>query len=131
MAIYHCSISEVQRSRGQNAIVAIAYISRSKLQLETTDSTTGEQKVISYNYSSRKGLVHSVILAPDDAPNWVYDRQELWNRAERAEIREDAETARKITIALPKELTIEQNIELIEQFAMESFDLVLEFRTVC
>ena len=120
MAIYHCRISEVQRSRGQNAVEAIAYISRSKLQFFTTDSTTGEKKTISYNYSSRKGLAHSVILAPDDTPNWVYDRQELWNRAERVETKKNAETARKITIALPKELALEQNIELIEQFAMES-----------
>jgi|GEM_PF-2002637 len=120
MAIYHCSISEVQRSKGQNAVVAAAYISRSKLQFVSIDSFTGEEKNIGYNYSSKKGLVHSIILAPDDAPSWVYDREKLWNRAEHAETRKNAETARKFIIALPKELTLEQNIELVEQFALET-----------
>lgn len=119
MAIFHCNKSEVQRSKGQNAIAAVAYISRSKLQFFTTDKETGEEVVITYNYSSRKGLAHSIILAPDNAPDWVYDRQELWNRAEIAETRKNSETARKLTIALPRELSLEQNIELIEQFAME------------
>ncbi|WP_375326524.1 MobA/MobL family protein [Candidatus Tisiphia endosymbiont of Nemotelus uliginosus] len=119
MAIYHCSKSEVQRSKGQNAVAASSYISRSKLQLVTTDSSTGEQLTISYNLSSRKGLSHSIILAPDDAPAWVYNRQELWNKAESSETRKNAETARKLTIALPKELTLQQNIELIEDFAFE------------
>jgi MobA/MobL family len=119
MAIYHCSKSEVQRSKGHNAVAASSYISRSKLQLITTDNSTKEKQTISYNSTSRKGLAHSIILAPDDAPSWVYDRQELWNRAESAETRKNAETARKLIIALPKELTLQQNIELIEQFALE------------
>ena len=118
MAIYHCSKSEVQRSKGHNAIAASSYISRSKLQLITTGNK-GEKGTISYNFTSRKGLAHSIILAPDDAPSWVYNRQELWNRAESAETRKNAETARKLIIALPKELTLQQNIELIEQFALE------------
>lgn len=119
MAIYHCSKSEVQRSKGHNAVAANSYISRSKLQLITTDNSTKEKQTISYNSTSRKGLAHSIILAPDDAPSWVYDRQELWNRAESVETRKNAETARKLIIALPKELTLQQNIELIEQFALE------------
>ena len=119
MAIYHCSKSEVQRSKGQNAVAASSYISRSKLQFFSTDGETGERLTTYYNFSNRKGLVHSVILAPDDAPAWVYNREELWNKAENAETRKNAETARKLTIALPKELTLEQNIELIEHFASE------------
>ncbi len=119
MAIYHCNKSEVRRSKGQNAVAASSYISRSKLQFFTTDRKTGEKRTVTYNFSSKKGLVHSVILAPDDAPSWVYDRQELWNRAESSETRENAETARKLTIALPKELTQQQNTELTEHFASE------------
>ncbi|WP_375319056.1 MobA/MobL family protein [Candidatus Tisiphia endosymbiont of Oplodontha viridula] len=49
----------------------------------------------------------------------MYNRQELWNRAESSETRKNAETARKLTIALPKELTQQQNTELIEHFASE------------
>ncbi|MDR0774819.1 MAG: MobA/MobL family protein [Rickettsia sp.] len=119
MAIYHCNKSEVRRSKGQNAVAASSYISRSKLQFFTTDRKTGEKRTVTYNFSSKKGLVHSVILAPEGSPSWVYDRQELWNRAESSETRENAETARKLTIALPKELTQQQNTELTEHFASE------------
>ncbi|WP_341762941.1 MobA/MobL family protein [Candidatus Tisiphia endosymbiont of Melanophora roralis] len=119
MAIYHCNKSEVRRSKGQNAVAASSYISRSKLQFFTTDRKTGEKRTVTYNFSSKKGLVHSVILAPEGSPSWVYDRQELWNRAESSETRKNAETARKLTIALPKELTQQQNTELTEHFASE------------
>jgi hypothetical protein len=68
MAIYHCSKSEVQRSKGHNAVAASSDVSRSKLQLITTDNSTKEKQTISYNSTSRKGLAHSIILAPDDAP---------------------------------------------------------------
>ncbi|WP_341758073.1 MobA/MobL family protein [Candidatus Tisiphia endosymbiont of Ditula angustiorana] len=119
MAIYHCNKSEVRRSKGQNAVAASSYISRSKLQFFTTDRKTGEKRTITYNFTSRKGLAHSIILAPNDAPSWVYDRQELWNKAESSETRKNAETARKLTIALPKELTQQQNTELTEHFASE------------
>ncbi|WP_341755610.1 MobA/MobL family protein [Candidatus Tisiphia endosymbiont of Ptychoptera albimana] len=119
MAIYHCSKSEVQRSKGHNAVAASSYISRSKLQFFTTDRKTGEKRTVTYNFSSKKGLVHSVILDLEGSPSWVYDRQELWNRAESSETRKNAETARKLTIALPKELTQQQNTELTEHFASE------------
>ncbi|WP_375319055.1 hypothetical protein [Candidatus Tisiphia endosymbiont of Oplodontha viridula] len=63
MAIYHCSKLEVQRSKGHNAIATSAYISRSKLQLITTDNSKREKQTINYNFTSRKGLAHSIILA--------------------------------------------------------------------
>ena len=53
------------------------------------------------------------IVAPDHAPDWVSHRHELWNRAELAEKRVDAQPARMFVLALPHELTDEQvKIEL-------------------
>jgi hypothetical protein len=49
MAIYHCNKSEVRRSKGQNAVAASSYISRSKLQLITTSNQFTNKRVIKIN----------------------------------------------------------------------------------
>lgn len=66
-------------------------------------------------------IVHKEILLPPNAPREYADRQTLWNAVDAAEKGQDAQTARRIIIALPKELTIEQNIELIRQYCQTTF----------
>lgn len=117
MAIFSSHTSVVQRSKGQNAIATSAYNSRSKLTYYFTDKKYNTQGEITWNYSDKEGLAYSKIIAPDNAPDWVFDREKLWNRAEEVEKRADAQPARKIMKALPVELTLEQNIELINEFA--------------
>ena len=46
---------------------------------------------------------------------------QLWNHAERAEKRKDAQLAREIEIALPHELTAQQREWLVKDFAREAF----------
>ena len=60
-------------------------------------------------------------LPPTGAPEWVKDRAELWNAAERAEDkstrRSSAATGRDIILALPHELTHEQRVETVREYA--------------
>lgn len=116
MAIYHLSISEVQRSKGQNAVASAAYIAGNKLSFRGIDPETGEAVVKSWDYRKREEVTANRILAPISAPYWVLDREELWNRAEKADRYKNSTTARKIIGALPLELTLEQNIELVKDF---------------
>ncbi|WP_341751249.1 MULTISPECIES: MobA/MobL family protein [unclassified Candidatus Tisiphia] len=44
-------------------------------------------------YSKKKGVVFSKIYAPENAPNWVYDREELWNRVTSREQKKDGQLA--------------------------------------
>ena len=60
-------------------------------------------------------------MAPKDAPAWAHDRNELWNHAERAEKRKDAQLAREIEVSLPHELTDQQREWLVKDFAREAF----------
>ena len=53
----------------------------------------------------KPGVVHSEILLPDGAPARWLDRATLWNEVEAGEKRKDAQLAREIEIALPRELT--------------------------
>lgn len=114
MAIFHLTTKIISRGKGQSAIAAAAYRSGEKL----CDEQTGEQK----HYRAREErILYTDIMAPLHAPEWAFDRNELWNHAERAEKRKDAQLAREIEIALPHELTDQQREWLVKDFAREQF----------
>ena len=64
---------------------------------------------------------HTEIMLPPNAPREYANRQTLWNAVDTAEKGENAQTARRLIIALPKELTLEQNIALIRQYVQTTF----------
>lgn len=66
-------------------------------------------------------IVHKEILLPPNAPREYADRQTLWNAVDAAEDSPNAQTARRLIIALPNELTLEQSITLIRQFCQTTF----------
>lgn len=113
MAIYHFTAKIVSRSRGQSAVAKAAYNAREKM----TDERTGER----YDYQRKGGIVFSGIFAPKDAPEWVQDRQALWNEAERSEKRKNSQLAREVEIALPHELTDKQREFLVRDYVRENF----------
>lgn len=113
MAIYTIQIKTVSRSSGHSATAKIAYNCRDKI----TDMRTGE--IHKYNSAKMsKDLVHSEITYKDITLD-KKERSEIWNNAELAENRKDSRTAREYVVALPKELSIKQNIELVREFAKE------------
>jgi Ti-type conjugative transfer relaxase TraA len=122
MAHYSVHVSTVKRSIGQNAVASGAYNARAKLELTVFDKATGITSTLIFDYSSKPGLAYSKIYAPDHAPEWVYDREKLWNKCEQAENRCTAETAGKIMVALPKEFSEEQNIALAEELIRPMID---------
>lgn len=105
MAHLSAQVNTVRRSVGQNAIASAAYISRSKLSLNATDKDTNITVQLAWDYSKKDGLAYSKIHAPEHAPDWVFDREKLWNRAELVENRCDATIAHKIMLPLPNELS--------------------------
>lgn len=113
MAIYHLHASIVSRGKGHSAVAAAAYRSGE----EILDRRTGEE----HDYSRRSGVDHTEIIAPDDAPDWTRERAELWNQAEAAERRQDAQVAREVRVALPVELGDEDRRQLVRDFVSESF----------
>lgn len=54
----------------------------------------------------------TTILTPEGAPSWATDSQTLWNRVEANEKRVDAQLAREFILALPVELSTEQQFQL-------------------
>ena len=113
MAIYHQTTKMVKRSDGRNAVAAAAYRSGTSMYEEATGQT--------HDYSKKMGVEHSEILAPDQAPDWVFDRQRLWNEVEAAEHRKDAQVAREVEVGLPIELSKDEQVELLREFVKREF----------
>lgn len=44
-----------------------------------------------FDYTRKEGVEHSGILAPEGAPDWVHNREALWNAVEAVERRQDAQ----------------------------------------
>jgi hypothetical protein len=113
VAIYHFSVQILKRSKGHSAIAAAAYRSASRLN----DERCGK----SHDYRYRQGVVWSGILLPDGAPEELKDRQTLWSKAEALEVRGDAQLAREINLALPRQLDAVRRKELLLNFVQEAF----------
>jgi Ti-type conjugative transfer relaxase TraA len=113
MAIYHFSVKVISRAVGSSAVAAAAYRSADRLH----DERLGR----SHDFSNKAGVVHSEVLLPDGADEQLRDRERLWNDVEAAELRKDAQLAREIEFAIPREMTEGQGIELACDFVQREF----------
>ena len=113
MAIYHLSAQIISRSQGRSAVACAAYRSGYKLLDTRTEKT--------HDYTKKQDVAFSEIMLCKNASDWMADRQTLWNRVEQNEKRKDAQLAREIQLALPRELALEQNIELAKAFVQSEF----------
>jgi len=122
LAIYHLRLKLISRALGRAArpggatrrsvVAAAAYRSGERLHDSSQDK---------WFEFDKPDIVHTEILAPDNAPDWVFDRSKLWNIVERSEKRCDAQLAREVEITLPRELTEAQHIELVREFVRDQF----------
>ncbi len=139
MAICSVSLGFISRSEGRSSVGFGAYISGSNGR----DERTG----VSYNYSNKKEVICSRILAPEGAPEWALNAHTLWNQVEKFEdelatfrfaghenpeknkrsldarekLISSAQTAQTIMCALPLELTSEQAETCVEEFLEARF----------
>lgn len=113
MAIYHCTIKIIGRSSGRSAVACAAYRSGSHLYDEELQKDN--------DYTKKGGVVYSEIMLPENAPAEFSDRATLWNSVHQIEKASDAQLAREVEVALPRELTREQQIELLQGYIQENF----------
>ena len=66
-------------------------------------------------------MVHSEIILPEGASEWMADRSQLWNAVEPGEKRKDSQVAREIEFALPQELSQAEGIALARDFVQREF----------
>ena len=108
MALYHFSVKQVSRGKGQTVVNSAAYISGQKLYNDYYGQV--------HDYTKKSGVMFTEILKPDYVPERLSDRETLWNEVERAEKGKRAQHAYSFDIALQNELTLEENIQLAREF---------------
>ena len=113
MAIYHFSAQVISRSQGRSSVAASAYRAAERL----LDERTG----LTHDFTKKSDVLEKAILLPENAPEWMADRALLWNGVEQSERRKDAQLAREVNVALPRELTPEQNWRLLTSFVQTTF----------
>lgn len=130
MTVATYSVSILGRSSGRSAVGQSAYGSGKTLRVSSTlaaasyrsgEKLRDQQLEKTFNYSSREDVKHTEIISPEHAPEWAKDREKLWNTVEAHEKRKDAQLARSIIVGLPRELTLEQNIQLVREHVQEQF----------
>ena len=113
MAIYHLSAKIISRGQGRAVSAAAAYRAGERLR----DWRLGAW----HDYTKKQGVGHRAILLPDGAPEAWADRETLWNAVELTERRRNAQLARELEIALPRELSTAEAIRLAEDFVRTEF----------
>src|SRR5271156_1911765 len=104
MAIYRLEAKIISRGSGHSAVAAAAYRTGTKIR----DERAGKV----HDYSSRtKGVVESVILRPENSPEWTAQTASLWNTVELGEKRKDAQLSREFILAVPKELSSNEQFQ--------------------
>jgi MobA/MobL family len=98
---------------GSSAVASAAYRAASRLHDERLDR--------SHDFSGKRGVVHSEVMLPENAPEAWSDRERLWNDVEAFEVRKDAQLAREVEFAIPREMTQAQGIELARDFVRAEF----------
>ena len=113
MAIFHLSVKVISRAAGRSAVAAAAYRSAERLHDERLDRA--------HDFTNKSGVVHSEVLLPAGASETWGNREQLWNDIESAEIRKDAQLAREVEFAIPREMNQKQGIELARDFVQREF----------
>lgn len=98
---------------GHSVVASAAYRSGETLYDQHAQKT--------FDYRAKEDVIHTEIMKPDHAPVWASDRSFLWSQVEITEKRKDAQLARDIIAALPRELNYEQQIALLREFVQAQF----------
>ncbi|AMV66045.1 Hypothetical protein ADU71_0070 (plasmid) [Pediococcus damnosus] len=112
MAIFHMSFSNISAGKGRSAIASAAYRSGEKL----FDDQEGR-----HYFYARSVMPESFILTPKNAPAWASDREKLWNEVERKDRRANSRYAKEFNVALPVELSEDEQKELLTKYVQENF----------
>ena len=112
------NVTSLSRAAGRSAPAAAAYRAGERLR--------DDGRRLVYDHSRRSDIDHREILVPGAraaaVPDWVQDRNQLWNAAEAAETRVNSRVAREYLVALPHELSATARIDLARRFAQTLAD---------
>ena len=113
MAIYHCHCKIISRGKALSAVGAAAYRSGERLTNDYDGKT--------HDYTKKGGVVYSEVMLCENAPQKYQNRAVLWNEVERQEKGAKAQLAREYEVALPVELSRDEQIKFTRDFVKDNF----------
>ena len=111
--MYHCSVKSIGRGGGKSAVGASAYRNAEKIECQETGKI--------HDYSRKGGVVHSEVMICKNAPLEYSNRATLWNEVHKKESQSNAQLAREVQVALPKEFDRETQIRVVQEYVRENF----------
>lgn len=103
--------TQIISKSNRSAVASAAY--------RSGESLYSERDGLTKDYTKRSVKPDSFILKPENAPDWVMDREKLWNEVEKIEKQHNSQLAREIVVSLPTLLPHEKQKELIKEFCDE------------
>jgi len=140
MAMYHFSATRIGGNGGRSSVGAAAYHSGKKYHnkydgvphdytkrrgsVSTSAYHSGKRLVdgnLAHDFTYKSEIIHNEIMLPKHAPEIFRNGETLWNSVESAKKQYNEQTSRMVVVALPNELTPDQNIELVRNFVRRAF----------
>lgn len=130
MAIFRAATKHISRGKGHNVVAAAAYRSGEKL----TDTNKLNPNATTHDYTKKHGVLAKNIVLPTalSSQGFSINRQELWSSVEEHEtttrsvkgsrLKQTARLAREWLLALPSELSDEENEQLTAEFTQKLAD---------
>ena len=113
MANPHFEIKITKRSKRQSAVAGAAYQSGENLFSEY------DQK--HKDYRKKEGVVYTEIMLPSHPPPEYADREQLWNAVEAVENQWNSQLARRLVLALPREVPEELYPQMVQDYCNQFF----------
>ena len=114
MASFHCSVKILKKSEGRSCVQFSAYMSGSELHNDRLNQD--------FSHTTKEEVCFNEMIFSDRVPESIRTQEKFWNDVEKVEKSDNAQLSRTWEIALPHELTIEQNIELAREYAQSLVD---------
>lgn len=130
MAIFRAATNHISRGKGHNVVAAAAYRAGEKL----TDTNKLNPDAATYDYTKKQGVLAKNIVLPTalSSQGFSINRQELWSSVEEHEtttrsvkgsrLKQTARLAREWLLALPSELSDDENEQLTAEFTQKLAD---------
>lgn len=112
MAIFHMNFSNISGGNGRSSVASASYRSGEKLHSDAENKNYFYDRVV---------MPESFILLPENAPEWASDREVLWNEVEAIDRKVNSRYAKEFNVALPVELTNDEQKELLTRYVQETF----------
>lgn len=121
---YHLHVHTISKLKNQSALAAAAYRRGERLMAEASVTHAAAYQRAQqlgndgqvFDYRRKIGVAWTGIMAPAFTPKDLLDAQTLWNTVERIEFRKNARMAREMVIALPYQVDLATQVEMLRRF---------------